>query len=194
MSVCYHRRYMGDHTNTPAPPPDAAAREVLDGVRRIVRVLRESSRASERHVGLSAAQLFVLQRLAQTPALSMNELAEQTLTHQSSVSVVVSKLVARRLAARAASSADGRRVEVRLTKAGRVVVERTSLVPAQDRLIAGVLRLPPTDRAALADGLRRLVAAMALPTEAPGMFFEDAPPARRRQASPATRKTVRRKA
>ncbi|HEY4187036.1 MAG TPA: MarR family winged helix-turn-helix transcriptional regulator [Polyangia bacterium] len=185
---------MGDHTNATPPPPDAAAREVLDGVRRIVRVLRESSRASERHVGLSAAQLFVLQRLAQTSALSMNELAAQTLTHQSSVSVVVSKLVARHLVARAASSADGRRVEVTLTKAGRAVVARTSLVPAQDRLIAGVLRLPPKDRAALADGLRRLVAAMSLPTEAPGMFFEDAPPAKRRRASPVTRAPARKKA
>jgi len=55
-----------------------------------VQALRVSSRAAERDVGLSAAQLFVLDRLAGADqALCVNELAQRTLTHQSSVSVVV---------------------------------------------------------------------------------------------------------
>src|SRR4051812_49679467 len=73
---------------------DRATREVLDAIRRVVRTLREASRHSDRVVGVSAAQLFVLQRLAGTRGLSVNELAARTLTHQSSVSVVVSKLAA----------------------------------------------------------------------------------------------------
>jgi len=55
-------------------------RRVLDAVRRIVQVLRVSSRAAEKLVGLSAAQLFVLHRLEETQAISLNELAERTLT------------------------------------------------------------------------------------------------------------------
>ena len=66
---------------------------VLDGVRRIVHALRASSRRAEQDYGLSGAQLFVLQRLADAPALSVNELAARTHTHQSSVSTVVAKLV-----------------------------------------------------------------------------------------------------
>ena len=73
------------------------AREVLDAIRRIVQALRESSRAAEKGVGLSSAQLFVLQTLQETPGLSLNELAERTRTHQSSVSVVVTKLARQRL-------------------------------------------------------------------------------------------------
>ena len=79
---------MGSNTSSRHP-------HVLDAMRRIVQALRESSRWAERHVGLSGAQLFVLQTLAETPGLSVNELAERTHTHQSSVSVVVSRLAAR---------------------------------------------------------------------------------------------------
>jgi DNA-binding MarR family transcriptional regulator len=88
---------MGSHVSR------GAAREVqavLDGIRRIVHSLHASSRAAERRIGLSAAQLFVLRRLAETDGLSINELAEKTFTHQSSVSVVASRLEARRLVAR----------------------------------------------------------------------------------------------
>ena len=97
---------------------------VLDGVRRIVQALRASSRWAERHVGLSGAQLFVLQKLAETPGISVNELAERTHTHQSSVSVVVSRLAALDLVTRTRSAADGRRVELSLAPRARRVVGR----------------------------------------------------------------------
>src|SRR4051812_1910780 len=78
-----------------APPPPAVpdeAREVLNALRQIVRSLRVSSRAAEQSVGLSGAQLFVLQCLARHSPCSVNELAVHTATDQSSVSVVVSRL------------------------------------------------------------------------------------------------------
>jgi DNA-binding MarR family transcriptional regulator len=163
---------------------DPASRQVLDAIRRIVRVLRESSRVSERAVGLSAAQLFVLQRLAGATTLSVNELAARTLTHQSSVSVVVSRLVARGLVARRASAADGRRVEVGLTTAGRELLRRSPAGPAQDRLIAGLQLMGAAPRRRLAASLRALVDAMALSDEQPTMFFERGP----RRAPTRTRK------
>jgi len=160
---------------------DSSAREVLDSIRRIVRALREASRATERSLGLSAAQLFVLRRLAGAPALSVNELAERTLTHQSSVSVVVSKLRAQGLVRRAASSTDARRVEISLTAQGRALLERSPEAPPQDRLIAGLVLIGAQRRRRLATGLRELVEAMALPEEPPAMFFEGQPPRARRQ-------------
>ena len=65
---------MGANTSQSA----ACTREVLDSVRWIFQALRESSRRAERQVGLSGAQLFVLQKLAETPGISVNELAERT--------------------------------------------------------------------------------------------------------------------
>jgi DNA-binding MarR family transcriptional regulator len=166
-------------------PTDPATRAVLDAIRRIVRALRESSRASERSLGLSAAQLFVLQRLQAAPAQSVNELAERTLTHQSSVSVVVSKLCRLGLVARTASSTDARRSEIALTKQGRARLALAPKVAPQDRLIAGLAIIGARRRSALATGLRRLVDAMALADEPAAMFFERMP---RRRPSPEGRR------
>src|SRR5260221_5045979 len=98
---------------------NAATRVVLDAIRRIVQALRESSRAAEKHAGLSGAQLFVLQTLGESPGLSLNELAERTRTHQSSVSVVVAKLARQRFYERGTASGDARRAEIRLSTRGR---------------------------------------------------------------------------
>ena len=153
---------------------DPATRAVLDSIRRIVRVLRESSRRTERSLGLGAAQLFVLQRLAGAQPLSLNELAERTLTHQSSVSVVVSRLVKAKLVTRLRARGDARRLEIRLTPAGEAALERAPAA-AQDRIIAALGTLGAPVRRDLARQLGRLVEAMALPAQHPPMFFEQAP-------------------
>ncbi len=124
-------------------------------------------------VEVSGAQLFVLRALAGSPALSLNDLAARTRTHQSTVSVVVSRLVARRLVRRTQSQTDGRRVELSLSPKGRSLLERAPLA-AQDALIGGVERLPRAQRESLATTLRALVRAMKLEEdEAPVMFFEE---------------------
>src|SRR5262245_64858968 len=88
---------MGSHiSRDPAPPDepsDTHSREVLDSLRRIVQTLRESSRRAEQRLGISGAQLFVLEQLASGPSHSLNDLAARTFTHQSSVSTVVARLV-----------------------------------------------------------------------------------------------------
>jgi MarR family transcriptional regulator, lower aerobic nicotinate degradation pathway regulator len=146
---------------------------VLDGIRRIVQFLRLSATAAHRAVGLSGAQLFVLQKLADGPVPSVNELARRTLTHQSSVSVVVRRLEARRLVVRARGGDDGRRVEVRLTRRGRDSLRRApEASPGQ--LMAAIERLPPKERRMLAKGLAGLLRGLGLAAvdRAP-MFFED---------------------
>jgi DNA-binding MarR family transcriptional regulator len=160
---------MGSHAS------DGDVRAVLEAVRRIVRALRESSREAETHVGISGAQLFVLQHLAGAPALSVSDLAGRTLTHQSSVSVVVQRLVAAGLVARTPSLSDGRRSELRLTSRGRKVLGSAPPL-AQERLIEALRALPPSRRSGLASGLRDVVARMRLNGGTATMFFEDRPP------------------
>ena len=147
-------------------------RAILDAIRHIVRVLRVSSRAAEKRVGLSAAQLFALHQLAEGRALSVNELAQRTFTHQSSVSVVAQRLVRRGLATRTASRLDGRRVELRLTPKGRMLLHRAP-EPAQERLIAALQQLRGQERRQLARTLTRLVRALGVGEEVAGMFFEE---------------------
>lgn len=157
----------------PAPVRDEGLllTRLLDDLRRIVRVLRESSRASEGRLGVTGAQLFVLKSLSGSEPLCLNDVAARTRTHQSTVSVVVKRLVERGLVQRSASTRDQRRAEFSLTRRGRSLLARAPLL-AQDRLIAGFLELPPARRRLLAEALRELVVAMQLGDELPTMFLE----------------------
>jgi DNA-binding MarR family transcriptional regulator len=146
---------MGTHTITRARD----TRAVLDAVRRIVQTLHESSRAAEKQVGVTGAQLFVLQKLAESPGLSVTDLAARTHTHQSSVSTVVSRLVERGLVLRAPSPADARRLELRLSADGRRLIGRAPDA-SQTRLIHAVEQLPAARRRALARALLDLTGAM----------------------------------
>src|SRR6478736_2334740 len=113
---------------------DAHSAAAMVSLRRIIRFLRVTDREIETASGLSAAQLFVLTTLADTPALSLAEIAKRALTDQSSVSTVVAKLVKNGLIARKASREDRRRAELRLTAAGKRVLESSPETP-QQRLV-----------------------------------------------------------
>ena len=150
-------------------PADLSA--ALDAIRRIVQALRVSARAAERRLGVSGAQLFVLHALAEAPAQSLNDLAARTFTHQSSVSVVVDRLVRRRLVSRTRSAEDGRRVVLTLTPSGRSLL-RSSPEVAQIRLIGALRNLSSSDCRVLARHLGRIVGEMGA-TDAPMVFVED---------------------
>jgi DNA-binding MarR family transcriptional regulator len=157
----------------------AETQEVLDAIRAIVQALRESSRAAEKDVGLSGAQLFVLRALADAPGLSLNDLAERTRTHQSSVSALATRLAAAGMIERGTAAGDGRRAELRLSAAGRRRLKRAPHA-AQERLVAAVDAMAAADRARLGALLGGVVRAMGLRARRPAMFFED-PPARGRR-------------
>src|ERR1700742_2932637 len=108
---------MGSHISRSAAAPPQM-RIILDSLRQIVRALRVFDRETEKRLGLSGAQVFVLENLRDAGGISINTLAQRTHTHQSSVSVVVQKLVDRKLVARAAADADARRLQLSLTAAG----------------------------------------------------------------------------
>jgi DNA-binding MarR family transcriptional regulator len=165
----------------PAAPRRRTAHHaaVLNAIRVIVRDLREASRAAEARFGLGAAQLFVLQTLARSPGLSINELAARTYTHQSSVSVVVKKLAQKRLVQTRRSGDDGRQRELSLTNKGYRLADRTPTAVSA-RLIAAVDCLPADVQMRLADGLRQLLRVMRVDSTRPAMFPEERSHKRRR--------------
>jgi DNA-binding MarR family transcriptional regulator len=146
----------------------------MNAIRSIVRALRVNTRSIEVKLGISLAQLFVLQQLADKPAESLNELAERTATHQSSVSVVVRRLVDRGLVTRNAAPTDKRRVLIALTTAGESMLNGAPPTVQSD-LMAGMKRLSPDQRATLADLLEGWVRASGIDLGAPPMMFEDEP-------------------
>ncbi len=150
----------------------AETQAVLDGIRRLVRELRLASSVAERTLKVSGAQLYVLHTLGREDGLSVNELAKRALTHQSSVSVVVAKLVQRRWVKRRRSASDARRLELSLTAAGRALIRRAPEA-IQDRLIAAIERLPKAERAALAGALTKVIRDLGIGSGAAPLFFEE---------------------
>ncbi len=160
-----------EHSRSPRSNP---AGRSLNVIRSVVRALNLNTRAIEQRSGISLAQLFVLEQLAQRPAVSLTDLAERTATHQSSVSVVVQRLVDRGLVSRTRSASDRRFVEIVITDVGREVLTRAPET-VQIKLLHGLARLADAERDRLAALLERWATAAGIdvPVETP-MFLEDA--------------------
>lgn len=123
-------------------------------------------------MGLSGAQLYVLQKLGESEGCSINQLADRTLTHQSSVSVVVGRLARRKLAVRRKSRQDARRAEIFLTAKGRALLRRAP-EPVQARLVGAIDALPRADRTKLARNLATIVEAAGIGEGPAPLFFEE---------------------
>jgi len=159
---------------------------VVNSLRRITQAIRLSSSVVQDRLGITGAQLFVLQELAELPGASLRELADRTLTDQSSVSVVVSRLVDGGQVARRISSVDARRTELTLTAAGRVLLRRAPEL-AQTRLVAALRAEPVARLRVTASVLARVAGELSSTSEPAPMFFEPAADKRRAAARRRTR-------
>jgi DNA-binding MarR family transcriptional regulator len=153
--------------------PSSGTQIILDYFRIIVKSLRDASKLAEKSSGMSAAQLFVLQKISDSnEPLSINALAESTFTHQSSVSVVVSKLVKAKLVERVRSRVDARAAEVILSAKGKSLLQKEPPL-IQQRLIDGIAKLSKGQRQGLTDGLSALIEKANLQDQKPTLFFEE---------------------
>ena len=160
------KRAPGPNTKTGGDP---LVRDAMQALRRIIRALRLAATDVERAMGISVAQLFVLQQLAAGPR-SINQLAEATATDPSTVSGVVHRLLARKLVSRKAAADDARRAEVSLTPSGTALLARAPGVP-QDRMLEALLALPARERRGVAQGLIQIADKMGQGD--PSFFFEE---------------------
>jgi DNA-binding MarR family transcriptional regulator len=144
----------------------------MDAIRAVVRSQRLNTRAIEQKIGISLAQLYVLQQVAERPAESLNDLAERTSTHQSSVSVVVRRLVDRGLVSRRSSTIDKRRVQIAATPAGHALL-RGAPRTIQLRLITALDSLTADDRHQLAELLEHWLGAAGISYSSPPMMGEE---------------------
>lgn len=151
---------------------DRAAADVLDSLRRLVRELRVGSHSVERALGIGGAQLFVLREIAAEPGCSIRRLAERTLTDQSSVSVVASRLVEKGLVLRERDAHDARKSALTLTAQGERLLARAG-VPFQVRLVRTLRTLPLGRLNRLGTDLSFVVEAVGADTGGAPMFFDD---------------------
>jgi DNA-binding MarR family transcriptional regulator len=166
---------MGANSSQTAPTTanaDQSIERSMNAVRSVVRALRINTRAIESKMGISLAQLFVLQQLADRPANSLNELAERTATHQSSVSVVVRRLVDNGYVLRTTSPVDKRRIEIQVTPSGRELLDGAPTT-IQLQLVSSLRTMSQSDQATLADLLERWLREAKIDIAAPPMLGED---------------------
>jgi DNA-binding MarR family transcriptional regulator len=145
--------------------------KAMDALRRIVRGLRETH-LSARGNAITMAQLFVLRQIAGTQALSLSEIAVQTMTSPSWASEVTNQLVTAQLVDRSVVPTDHRRVEFRVTaKGARALAGSPSSV--QERLLTGFRLLSEGEQRDLSRTLDAWVSASGLPSVPGEMFFEE---------------------
>ena len=109
--------------------------------------------------------------LAAGDVMSINELASRSCTHQSSVSVVAQRLVEGKLLEKAASAADGRRLDLSVTAAGRRLLKSQVATP-QERIIAALARLAPPRLFELRLLLEEIITECGFDSGPISMFFE----------------------
>ena len=146
----------------------------INALRRMVRGLRAAAESVERDLRISAAQLFVMSELARAPDQSVKDLAQLTMTTHSTVSEVVSGLLAKGLLTRTVDPKDARRSVLRLTRQGSALLRRSPRAIQQD-LIEGFGSLRATERRALAIGLEKWIEASGLGATRSEMLFEKPP-------------------
>jgi len=165
---------MSDTTQSPSIPmgESQAIEQTMSAIRSLIREMRMNTRAIESKAGMSLAQLFVLHCLAEKSADSLNELADRTATHQSSVSVVVTRLLQKGYVSRTPSAVDRRRVLLEITPLGREILASAPKT-IQMRLISSLRGMSPEDAATLATLMRRWVAGAEIDTSLAPMLGED---------------------
>jgi DNA-binding MarR family transcriptional regulator len=156
----------------PAEMETNAIARAMNAIRSVVRALRINTRSIELKMGISLAQLFVLQQLAERSSDSLNDLASRTATHQSSVSVVVRRLVQRGLVSRTPSTTDKRRIEIAVTAAGRSLLIGAPTT-IQTQLMNAMHRMPSEQQTQLADLLESWLREANIDIASPPMIGED---------------------
>jgi MarR family transcriptional regulator, lower aerobic nicotinate degradation pathway regulator len=169
--VCHTRCYHAPD-DMPTSRNLGEAHSVLNSFRCLVKSLRLADRAGLKEHGLGASQLYVLHELKRDSPLSVNELAERTATDQSTVSVVVAKLIEKGFVARERDERDARRLSLTLTAKGHLIVKNLP-PPIQHSIIEGVKRLPPARARALAESLRAICDVLGIADEHPPMLMSD---------------------
>ena len=146
--------------------------KAIDSLRRLVRALRVTSHRAWNEVGISGAQLYVLQVLGDGRPRSLGEIAAATHTDPSSVSVVAARLVERGLVEKRKAAEDARRAQLSLSKAGEALLAKAP-EPLQAKLIAAIEGLSTRERTQLTRTLARLVDELGLGEGPAAMFFEE---------------------
>lgn len=133
--------------------------DILRSLRRISRAIDLHSRYLASTFGLTGPQLVVLRALGQQGLATPSELAKDVSLSQATITGIIDRLSARQLVTRERTSKDRRLVTVRLTDAGRALIEQAPS-PLQERFVARLASLAESEQREIRDHLHRIVQMM----------------------------------
>jgi MarR family transcriptional regulator, organic hydroperoxide resistance regulator len=158
----------------PAPVADQnsersrRAQEILQLFRVVFRSVQQHSNWVESRCGVSAAQLWAMWELMQSPGMKVSELSKAMAIHQSTTSNLLDKLENKRLIRRERGQPDQRVVRLFLTAEGSAIIEQAPR-PAQGVLTDALSRLPESVLENLGQGIEMLVAQINMKDEKAAM-------------------------
>ena len=138
------------------PEPGISPLTVLQRFRVLIRAAQKHSQWIEKQSGISGAQLWALQELAETQGLRIGELAERMALHQSTASNMLDRLEQLGLIRRDRNHRDQRIVHVTLTPEGAKKL-KTAPTPTRGLLPEALRQMSATDLALLQQQLDRLL-------------------------------------
>lgn len=150
----------------------AAAADIVQGLRRIVKALQTYSQDVRTAYGLTGPQLWALKTLQHNGRMSTGELAAALAVHQSSISILLDRLETRGLVRRVRGRRDHRFVEIELTRRGATLAAGAPEA-AQGRLMHALEAMPPLEVGGIREAVTRLVHAMEATDVHARFFFAD---------------------
>jgi len=141
------------------PFEGGTAQAVLVALRRIIRATDIYSQKLRKSVGLTTPQLLVLRAVEAAGEIPLGRIANELSLSQATVTTIVDRLEGRDLLVRDRSRDDKRVINVRLTAAGRGVLDAAPGL-LQDRFVERFARLADWERSMIVAGLQRTAALM----------------------------------
>ncbi len=132
---------------------------ILRSLRRITRAIDLHSRKLAREYKLTGPQLVCLLQLSQNGQMTPSQLAGEVALSNATVTGILDRLESRALVTRERSASDKRRVNVRLTDAGRALVADAP-TPLQRRFATRLAALPHGEQRGIDETLKRIVEMM----------------------------------
>lgn len=166
---------MSGKLSSKSPLDEDLAYAILNSCRQLVSLVHKTSRATEKELGLSSAQLYVLSIIGDSAsAVSVNDLATITRTHQSSVSVVVKKLLEKEFISTRPSKEDARRLEIRiLSKGKKLLLESAAMQTLPDTFLKAIREFRADEAKDLKRLLGQLLEAAAVKDEDVSLFLDN---------------------
>lgn len=130
--------------------------QALKKFRIIYGSVRQHFREIEQTCGVTGSQLWIMQEISATAGIGISELAEKLAIHQSTCSLLVDKLVVRKLVIKERNKLDRRRVGLRLT-IDAIKLLKKSPGPAEGILPEALRALPAGTIRSLDSSLAKVI-------------------------------------